>query len=100
MQEDFEKFREAGADIVVVARHGDKEMRKYWQKNGLPYYGVSDPDGRLGRLYGQQWHLLKLGLMPALLVLDGDGRVVFSHYSKSMADIPSNETVLKAISKE
>lgn len=98
MQEDYEKFRQAGAKIVVVARHSDEEMRKYWKKNSLPYYGVPDPDARLGRLYGQQWHLLKLGLMPALLVIDADEWVVFSHYSKSMADIPSNETVLKAVS--
>jgi len=97
MQEDYEKFRKAGSDIVVVARHSDEEMRKYWRKNELPYHGVSDPDGRLGRLYGQQWHLLKLGLMPALLVLDSDRRIIFSHYSKSMADIPSNEMVLGAI---
>jgi len=45
-------------------------------------------------LYRQQVNLLKLGRMPALMIVDRQGRVRYAHYGDSMADIPDNSLVL------
>lgn len=97
MREDWGRFQDRGASVVVVARHSSKEMRAFWEKNRLPFLGVPDPDAAIGPVYGQEWKLLRLGLMPALLVLDSSRKVLFSHYSSGMSDIPSNDTVLSSL---
>ena len=45
-------------------------------------------------MYGQQVKWLKFGRMPALTVIDKQGRVHYRHYGESMSDIPPNVTVL------
>lgn len=97
MKQDHDKFLERKASVVVIARHTKKEVEEYWKKHALPFDGVPDPDKRIGGLYGQEWKALKLGLMPALFVVDSDRRIALVHYGSSMSDIPSNETVLAAL---
>jgi len=97
MRKDHGKFESRRARIVVVARHGADEVRAYWEEHGLPYVGVPDPRGKLGDLYGQERKLLKLGLMPALFVVDGGGTVRFARYGSSMSDIPANAAVLAVL---
>lgn len=99
MRDDHEKYLSRGARIVAVARHGSEDVKRYWSENRLPFMGVPDPDGRLGDLYRQQWKLLKLGLMPALFVVDRNRKIACACYSVSMSDIPSNETVLGVIDR-
>jgi len=93
VRDDFLKFQQLGAQVVVIARHDEERVRTYWQEHHLPFPGIPDPDAKLGDLYHQQWSLFKLGLMPALFVVDRDGKIAYAYYSKSMSDIPSNEAV-------
>lgn len=97
MKNNFDEFVSRAVTIVVVAPHPLLKVAEYWQKEALPMIGIPDEDGRLATLYGQEWKLLKLGRMPALFVVDRRGRLVFSHYGKSMSDIPANRDVLKMI---
>lgn len=94
MRDDFSLFQSAGMHIVVIARHSPDQMREYWKKHHLPYTGVPDLKGSLGNLYGQKWHLLKFGLMPAQFIISTSMQIVYAHYSSSMADIPKNKTIL------
>jgi peroxiredoxin Q/BCP len=48
-------------------------------------------------LYGQEVKLLKLGRLPAVMLIDRSGRIRFVHYGHSMADIPSNQEILSLI---
>jgi peroxiredoxin len=97
MRDDADKFTALGAQIVVVARHDEERVREYWADNRLPFAGIPDPEARLGTLYKQQWHALKLGLMPAMFLVQPDGRLAYVYYSNSMADIPSNKKVLDVL---
>lgn len=45
-------------------------------------------------LYKQQVKLIKLGRMPALLVVDKEGIIRYEHYGDSMKDIPENSIIL------
>jgi peroxiredoxin Q/BCP len=94
MRDDWSRFRDARVSIVVVAPHDVDETKEYWRQHRLPYIGVPDPDGRLSKVYDQQWKLLKLGRMPALFVIAPSGRIGLAHYGEAMSDIPSNDEVL------
>ena len=94
MRDDHAKFVEAGASIVVVAKHSAQEMKDFWKENNLPYIGIPDPDEALSKLYGQEWKATKLGRMPALFVVDQKGKIAYVHYSNGMSDIPADPTVL------
>jgi len=97
MKEDFEKFVARKTTIAVVAPHGAEKVAEYWKREGLPMIGIPDEEGRLARLYGQEWNLLKLGRMPALFVVDRNGGLAFAHYGTDMSDIPENGDMLKVL---
>jgi peroxiredoxin Q/BCP len=44
--------------------------------------------------YKQEVNLLRMGRMPALLVIDKAGRIRYAHYGHSMSDIPDNREIL------
>ena len=94
MKQDYNKFVTKNASVVVVTPHDIEKTSKYFSKNNLPFYGIPDPDHKVANLYKQQWKLTKLGLMPALFVIDRAGEIVFSYYSKNMKDIPANDVVI------
>ena len=99
MRDDYPKFREQNATILVVTQHSSKKMQSYWSEERLPYLGVPDEGKRLRTLYRQQWKALKLGLMPALFIIDTAGVIRYAHYSESMSDIPTNQQVLESLSQ-
>jgi peroxiredoxin Q/BCP len=94
LRQDYAEFVARGAEILVVAPEKLEAVRRYWQRENLPFVGLADPDHTVARLYGQQVKWLKLGRMPALTVIDKQGRVYYRHYGQSMSDIPSNQDVL------
>jgi len=97
MQKELDTFKSLGATIVVVVRDDAKAVKEYWKENKLSYIGIPDDDKKLGELYKQKWNLIKLGLMPALFVVDTKGTIQFSHYSSSMKDIPENTTIFEIL---
>ena len=97
MKQDFREFTSRNTTIVVVAPHSAEKVEKFWKEEELPMIGVPDKDGKLARLYGQEWKLLKLGRMPALYVVDRKGTLAFAQYGKSMSDIPGNSEMLKVL---
>lgn len=61
--------------------------------------GFSDYKHTVANLYGQEVNLLKLGRMPAMLVVDKKGIIRFAHFGDNMADIPRNEDVLALLDR-
>ncbi len=97
MRDDFEKFRELKVPIAVIVPHDSQRVKSFWEEESLPFIGIPDPEGKLGKLYGQEWNPLKLGRMPALFIVDQQGKIRFAHYGKNMADIPANTEMLNVI---
>jgi len=60
----------------------------------MPFPGLPDPDHTVSKRYGQQVKLLKLGRLPAQLVIDKKGYIRFVHYGVSISDIAENEEIL------
>jgi len=97
MRDDFERFRERKAAVAVIVPHDARRVKEFWEEENLPFTAIPDPDGNLGRLYGQQWKALKLGRMPAVFIVDTEGKIAFAHYGENMADIPSDEDLLAVL---
>lgn len=89
-------FAKAGATVVAVAKDDLEAVTGYWTENRIPFSGVPDPEGTLGARYGQQ---SKIGLMPAVFVIDRSGVIRFAHYGTGMADIPSAAALLEEVEK-
>ena len=97
LRQDFNKFVDKDAVILVVGPDSSAAFKDYWSKNQLPFIGLPDPKHRIANLYGQQVKLLKAGRMPAMMVIDKAGRIRFKHYADSMRDIPPNKAILKLL---
>lgn len=84
-------------EIIVVGSEKSESFQKYWVKEKFPFIGLPDPKHIIQQLYGQEVKPLKLGRMPAQLLVDKHGMVLYAHYGDSMADIPSNNDILNLI---
>jgi peroxiredoxin Q/BCP len=94
---DHEAFRGRGAEIVVIGPDGPNAFRRFWEDNQMPFVGLADPKHTVADVYHQEVNLAKLGRMPALYVIDRQGRIRFEHHADSMSDIPENADVLKVL---
>jgi peroxiredoxin len=92
-----DEFRKRGSAIVAIAPDGPRSLARFWEQEGIPFPAVADPEHRIAELLGQEVRLVKLGRMPAVLVVDPDGIVRAAWYGQSMRDIPRTEEVLAVL---
>jgi len=82
-RDDFARFRQTGAQIVGISSDSAESHQRFAAKYALPYTLLSDPGGRVRKLYGAASFF---GLMPgrATFVIDREGivRHVFSSQTK------------------
>ena len=94
LRQDYERFVERGAEILVVGPEDAAAFEAYWQRESLPYVGLPDPGREVIDRYGQQFKILRLGRLPAGFLIDREGVVRHAHYGNSMRDIVSNRVIL------
>ena len=94
LRQDYAQFVARDIEIVVVGPEDAKAFADYFAKETLPFIGLPDPEHAVADLYGQQVKLLKLGRLPAQVVVDKNGSVRYVHYGNSMSDIVENGEVL------
>jgi len=99
LRQDYSKFVAQDAEILVVGPEERQTFARYWQKEQLPFVGLPDPDHTVANLYGQQVKLLKMGRLPALVVVDKSGQICYQHHGNSMRDIPPNDEILALLVK-
>ncbi len=94
---DYQRFVKLNTEIIVVGPEKTEPFREYWVKENLPFVGIPDPGHTIQDLYGQEVKPLKLGRMPAQMLIDKSGMLRYVHYGNSMADIPSNDEIMHLI---
>jgi len=97
MRDGYSEFAQRGAEILAIGPNDAVTFKRYWEAEKIPFVGLPDPDHRVARTYRQEVNILKLGRMPLVCVVDGNGRIRYAHYGTSMSDIPQNEMLLHVI---
>ena len=97
LRQDYQKFVDRDAEVVVVGPDDHQAFQAYWRREDLHFVGLADPTHTVGRRYGQESRLLKLGRLPALMIVNKAGRVVYKHYGSSISDIPPIRQILAVL---
>jgi peroxiredoxin len=94
LRQEYQQFVSRNAEVIVVGPDDEIAFKNYWLRQNLPFVGLADPTHAVASRYGQEVKLLKLGRMPAMMIVDRAGRVRYKHYGDSMSDIPPNREIL------
>jgi peroxiredoxin len=97
LRQDYQKFVDRQTEVIAIGPEDDKTFSDYWHNEHMPFVGIADSKHIIANLYGQKVNLVKLGRMPALVVIAKDSRIRYQHYGDSMSDIPSNEEILSLL---
>jgi peroxiredoxin Q/BCP len=97
LRDDYDQFSSRGVEILAVGPNPTATFKQYWQKEGIPFIGMPDPDHRVALQYRQEVNLFKWGRMPLNCIVDARGYIRYAHYGNSMRDIPSNEELFQVI---
>jgi peroxiredoxin len=99
LRDEYSAFSARDAEILAIGPDGPNAYRRYWESENLPFIGLPDPKHKVAGVYRQQVRLLKLGRMPALLIVDKEGIIQYEHYGEDMTDIPENKVVFDILDK-
>jgi peroxiredoxin Q/BCP len=94
LRRDYQEFVKREAEVIAIGPEKPEPFADWWRSHDMPFIGLPDPDHSVSRRYGQQVKLLKLGRLPAQLVIDKRGLIRYAHYGSSMSDIPENKEIL------
>jgi len=97
LRQDYARFVERDTEIVAIGPERQEAFARYWEAHEMPFVGIPDPRHTAPKLYGQEVKLLKMGRLPAQVIVDKGGRVRYAHYGRSMSDIPSNDEILAVL---
>jgi peroxiredoxin len=97
LRRDYQKFVDRNTEIIAIGPEGTEAFADWWHNHQMPFVGVADPEHVIAKMYGQQVKLLKLGRMPASLLIDKSGKIRYTHFGESMDDIPENQQILSLI---
>jgi peroxiredoxin Q/BCP len=99
LRQGYQNFIDENTEILVIGPESKSKFAAYWHKEQLPFIGLPDPEHKVANLYGQQVKLLKLGRLPALVVVDKGGRMRYQHHGNSMRDIVPNSEILTLLAQ-
>lgn len=94
MRQDYPQFQARHAEILAIGPDSPEAFQRFWRERDLPFPGLPDPEHQVARVYGQESKVLRLGRLPALVLVDCTGIIRYVHYGGSMRDIPPNEPLL------
>ncbi len=97
LRKDYQKFPDRNTEVIAVGPEDAKSFAEWWHKEDMPLVGIADPQHVIANMYGQKVNPLKFGRMPALFVIDAEGRIRYRHYGDSMSDIPSDEEIFSLL---
>jgi peroxiredoxin len=97
LRQDYQQFADRNTEIIAIGPEDAKAFKEWWDEHQMPFIGIADPEHVIANLYGQQVKLIKLGRMPASILVDKHEQIRYTHFGQSMADIPKTDEILKII---
>ncbi|KAN0016196.1 hypothetical protein ACTFIV_010045 [Dictyostelium citrinum] len=92
----YQKFIEAGADVIGVSRDDAESHSKFTSKYSLPFTLLTDKGGELAKLYGAEGNFLSPGRVT--FIIDKNGKIALNH-SALLSATSHIEESLKVIEK-
>lgn len=97
LRQDYAEFVARDAVVIAIGPDSREAFQRFWRENDIPFVGLADPRHTVADAYRQEVNILKLGRMPAQLLIDRQGNIRYQHYGRSMSDIASDEDVLRLL---
>lgn len=97
LRQDHQQFLSRNTGIIAIGPEGAEVFKEWWDENQMPFTGIADPKHVIADMYGQQVKLIKLGRMPAIILIDKSGQIRYTHFGESMEDIPKTQEILSLI---
>jgi peroxiredoxin len=97
LRQDYVEFQKRNTEVIALGPDGPNAFKNYWANENLPFIGLADIKSKVASQYHQEVNWLKAGRMPAVLVIDLDGKIFCIQYGESMADIPTNDELFKIL---
>ncbi len=97
LHQDRNLFAQKNIKVIVICPETIEGIEQFLTGHELAFDLVADNDHTLATKYGQKVVLLKLGRMPAQLIINKEETVVFRHYAKNMVDIIENKEILAKV---
>lgn len=95
LQERYEDFQKAGAEIVAVAVASLDALSSWCQRSGFTYPILADVDHAVSEAYGV-YNLYGDGLAaPAIFVINTDGQIVWHYIRSGTYDQPGVQAILE-----
>jgi peroxiredoxin Q/BCP len=97
LRQGYQQFVDRDTEIIAIGPESDKAFKEWWDEHQMPFTGIADPRHVIADTYGQQVKLIKLGRLPASILVDKHGQIRYTHFGESMADIPETGEMLSLI---
>ena len=99
LRQDYQQFVNRNTEIIAIGPEDAEAFKQWWDDHQMPFTGIADPKHNIANMYGQQVKLIKLGRIPATILIDKRGQIRYTHFGESMEDIPKTEEILSLIDK-
>lgn len=100
MAEDYEKIKQAGAELIAVSVDEQSFAWSMAQTTGAKFQILSDSDKQTIAAYGIVNAAEHGGIAhPSIFILDKTGHIKYMHVGKDPQDRPSDEAILEEIKK-
>ena len=94
LRQDKDEFVKRDVEVLIIGPDGPNAFKRYWEQESMPFTGLADIKNKVADQFHQEVKWLKMGRMPAIVIVDKDGYIPYSHYGSSMSDIPDNQQIL------
>jgi peroxiredoxin Q/BCP len=99
LRHEYEQFRAANTEIVVIAPNKPASLAKYLNANPTDFPLLSDPGAHTAELYGiEAIHAPFLTVfIGAMFVVDQGGRIRFADYNVPLVSRPDDNKALAVL---
>lgn len=98
LRHDYPKFKALNTEILVIVPNCPKMIEKYTVESRVPYQILSDKGSRVAAQYFQLKRFFSLGT-PAVFLVDQSGKILYTHYAKSLLEEPDNREPIDVLEK-
>jgi peroxiredoxin len=100
LAEDYDKIKQAGADLIAVSVDQQSFAWSMAQTTGAKFQILSDAEKKTIADYGIVNAAEHDGIAhPSIFILDKEGKIRYMHVGKDPQDRPSDETIVLEVKK-